>query len=65
MFFLPGRHAGAGGDIESILHTAMQRYPQLRIAASPLVAEHPLLVEILLQRLRDAVARFKLAGFDS
>lgn len=65
MFFLPGRHAGAGGDIESILHTAMQRYPQLRIAASPLVAEHPLLLEILRQRLRDALARFKLADFDS
>ncbi len=64
LFFLPGRHAGEGGDIETILHEAMRRHPRLRIAASPLVGEHPLLVEILLDRLQKATARFKLASPD-
>ncbi len=64
MFFLPGRHAGRGGDIESVIQRAMQRHPQLRIATSPLVAEHPLLIEILLRRLHAAAAGFKLTGLD-
>ncbi len=64
MFFLPGRHAGAGGDIEAIMERVMQRHPGLRIAATPLVGEHPLLLEILLDRLRDATDRFKLARSD-
>jgi sirohydrochlorin ferrochelatase len=65
LFFLPGRHAGPGGDIESIIGQAMRRHPRLRVAASPLVGEHPLLVEILLDRLQDATGRFKLAAPDS
>ena len=64
LFFLPGRHAGPGGDIESIIGQALRRHPRLRVAASPLVGEHPLLVEILLDRLQDATGRFKLAAPD-
>lgn len=60
-FLLPGRHAGSGGDIEAIIARVMEQHPGLCIATSPLVSEHPQLVDILLQRLRDAEARFKLA----
>ena len=51
LFSLPGRHAGEGGDIEMICESVMQRYPHLKIGISPLVGEHPLLLEILADRL--------------
>jgi len=51
LFSLPGRHAGEGGDIEKICQSVMQRYPQFKIAITPLVGEHPLLLEILADRL--------------
>ncbi len=60
LFFLPGRHAGPGGDIEAIIERVMARHPGLCIAASPLPGEHPLLVEILVERLRAAAPGFKL-----
>lgn len=50
-FFLPGRHAGPGGDVEKICRAAEQRHPGLRARLTPLVGEHPLLVEILYARL--------------
>jgi sirohydrochlorin ferrochelatase len=52
MFISPGRHAGPGGDIEAICREAMARNPGLRVGISPLVGEHPLLIEILEARLR-------------
>lgn len=52
LFISPGRHAGPGGDIEEICRTAMARNPGLRVGISPLVGEHPLLLEILQARLR-------------
>jgi sirohydrochlorin ferrochelatase len=55
MFISPGRHAGAGGDIETICAEAMARNPRLRVKVSPLVGEHPLLVEILKDRLEAAL----------
>lgn len=54
LFLSPGRHAGPGGDIAEICAAAMQRNPGLQVAISPLVGEHPLLVEILAARLREA-----------
>jgi sirohydrochlorin ferrochelatase len=54
-FLLPGRHAGEGGDIAEICDAAMTRHPQLRISVSPLVAEHPLLLEVLQDRLMAAL----------
>jgi sirohydrochlorin ferrochelatase len=57
MFISPGRHAGAGGDIEQICAEAMARHPGLRVIASPLIGEHPLLVEILRDRLDAALAQ--------
>jgi sirohydrochlorin ferrochelatase len=57
MFISPGRHAGPGGDIEQICAEAMVRHPGLRVVASPLVGEHPLLVQILRDRLDAALAQ--------
>ena len=51
LFSLPGRHAGEGGDIEKICESVMGRYPNFKIGISPLVGEHPLLLEILADRL--------------
>ncbi|MCF6190665.1 MAG: hypothetical protein L3J51_09305 [Cocleimonas sp.] len=51
LFSLPGRHAGEGGDIESICESVMQRYPDFKIGICPLVGEHPLLLDILADRL--------------
>ncbi len=56
LFLLPGRHAGPGGDIADICDAAMARHPGLSVAISPLIGEHPLLIEILHDRLRDALA---------
>jgi len=55
MFISPGRHAGPGGDIEAICGEAMAKSPGLRVRISPLVGEHPLLLEILHARLRAAL----------
>lgn len=56
-FIAPGRHAGAGGDIEQICERALERYPGLRILRTPLVGEHPALVDILVARALRALAR--------
>ena len=55
MFISPGRHAGAGGDIEEICADAMARNPGLRVKISPLIGEHPLLIDILEDRLQAAI----------
>ena len=50
-FLLPGRHAGAAGDVAQICRAAMDRHPGFKAVITPLVGEHPLLVEILASRL--------------
>ena len=55
MFISPGRHAGPGGDIEAICAEAQTRHPGLQLAISPLIGEHPLLIDILKARLEDVV----------
>ncbi|MGF1644227.1 MAG: sirohydrochlorin chelatase [Thiotrichales bacterium] len=52
LFLLPGRHAGAGGDIAEIAARAMRRHPGLEVLIAPLIGDHPGLVELLYQRLR-------------
>jgi sirohydrochlorin ferrochelatase len=59
-FLLPGRHAGAGGDVADICDGLLDRAGFKRIQTTPLLAEHPTLVDILEDRLRSA-----LVGFDS
>lgn len=53
LFFSPGRHAGPGGDIVTICAAAQARRADLRIQLTPLVGEHPGVVEILADRLRE------------
>ncbi|MCU7929470.1 MAG: cobalamin biosynthesis protein CbiX [Candidatus Thiodiazotropha sp. (ex Codakia rugifera)] len=52
LFLLPGRHAGPDGDIASICLDIEQRHPGLSIHTSQLVSDHPLLVDILYDRLK-------------
>lgn len=51
LFFLPGRHAGPHGDVEEICDSVVQDYPQLNYTITPLISEHPLLLDILRDRL--------------
>ncbi|MCW9059056.1 MAG: cobalamin biosynthesis protein CbiX [Gammaproteobacteria bacterium] len=57
LFFSPGRHAGAGGDIEEICQRVMQAAPGFRVIPTALVGEHEGLVDILADRLREAEGR--------
>jgi sirohydrochlorin ferrochelatase len=52
-FLLPGRHAGANGDVAGICRAAeADSGGKLRTTMTALVAEHPLLVDILADRWR-------------
>ncbi len=51
MFFLPGRHAGEGGDIEEICHAVMDKYPDFKVAVSQLITEHEKFISILASRI--------------
>ncbi len=51
LFINPGRHAGTGGDIDEIRRQVINEFPGFRIVTTPLVGEHPGLVDILLRRL--------------
>ncbi|MDH5426006.1 MAG: cobalamin biosynthesis protein CbiX [Gammaproteobacteria bacterium] len=53
LFFLAGRHAGAGGDIAEICQSVNEKYPGFKIAISPLISEHKNLISILQTRLKD------------
>ncbi|HEX7632427.1 MAG TPA: CbiX/SirB N-terminal domain-containing protein, partial [Lacunisphaera sp.] len=53
-FLLPGRHAGPSGDIAQICSTAEAAHPGLKTKMTKLVAEHPLLVDILADRWRSS-----------
>ncbi len=56
-FLLPGRHAGPNGDVAAICRRAEAANPGLKVSTTPLVAEHPLLVDILADRWMSASAR--------
>jgi hypothetical protein len=51
-FLLPGRHAGAGGDVAEIAEGLIGQGAFEWIEASPLLGEHPGLLDILEARLR-------------
>ncbi|HHC75032.1 MAG TPA: cobalamin biosynthesis protein CbiX [Thiothrix sp.] len=55
LFTSAGTHAGAGGDIEQICAAVMKDHPHIDIHTTPLVGEHPLLIDILQQRMNDAI----------
>lgn len=52
LFFLPGRHAGPRGDVEEICDSVVKDYPQLNYTITPLISNHPSLLEILKDRLQ-------------
>ncbi|MDX2506644.1 MAG: hypothetical protein QNL62_19520 [Gammaproteobacteria bacterium] len=56
MFFLPGRHAGEGGDIVEICHSVMEEYPDFKICISPLITEHSEFISILQKRLYNEIS---------
>lgn len=53
-FLLPGRHAGPSGDVAEICEAAHAAHPRLCTSMTKLVAEHPLLLDILADRWRAA-----------
>jgi len=55
LFFSPGRHAGPGGDIETIARNAEAQHQGLQVHLAPLVGEHPRLIEILADRYAEAM----------
>jgi sirohydrochlorin ferrochelatase len=58
LFLFPGRHAGLDGDIATLCSEAERQYHGLRIYTSPLVGEHPRLIEILQDRLQWGLRAF-------
>jgi hypothetical protein len=54
-FLMPGRHAGAEGDVASICRNAEATHSALRCSMTKLVAEHPLLIEILADRWKSVL----------
>ncbi|PXA02999.1 cobalamin biosynthesis protein CbiX [Coraliomargarita sinensis] len=54
-FLLPGRHAGEGGDVAEIADNLVEQAGFKSVRVSPLIGEHPLLLEILKQRLKQVV----------
>ena len=55
LFLAPGRHAGSGGDITSIRDRVVAANPSLQAVITPLVGEHSGLVDILKERLEQAL----------
>lgn len=54
-FLLPGRHAGEGGDVVEICDGLIQRCAFEQVLVTPLLGEHPKLLDILSDRLADLV----------
>jgi sirohydrochlorin ferrochelatase len=56
-FLLPGRHAGEGGDVAEICEDLIAEGTFEEIQNTPLLGEHPMLIEILEDRLREVMSR--------
>ena len=56
-FLLPGRHAGEGGDVAEICEGLIAEGTFEQIQSTPLLGEHPMLLEILEDRLREVISR--------
>lgn len=65
LFLSAGRHAGPGGDIAEICERITARHPGLRIHTSPLVGDHPALIDILASRLADPDRWHRLSRADA
>ena len=56
-FLLPGRHAGEGGDVAEICKGLIAEGTFEQIQNTPLLGEHPMLLEILEDRLQETMSR--------
>ena len=56
-FLLPGRHAGEGGDVAEICEGLIAEGTFEQIQNTPLLGEHPMLLEVLEDRLQETMAR--------
>lgn len=54
-FLLPGRHAGAGGDVARICEGLLLENAFEQIDTTPLLGEHPGLLDILEDRLKEVL----------
>lgn len=57
-FLLPGRHAGAGGDVAQICDGLIERCALKSAVRTPLLNGHPLLIDLLADRLYVALEKF-------
>jgi sirohydrochlorin ferrochelatase len=64
-FLSPGRHAGAGGDISRICHTAENECSELRVYPTSLIGADPGLIPVLCDRYFEARDRATMAGLRS
>lgn len=53
LFLQAGRHAGPGGDVETICRESLVDHPDRSFVITPLVGEHPGLVAILKKRFQE------------
>lgn len=51
LFVAAGRHAGANGDIAAIIQRVTADFPGWRVVPTPLIGNHPLLLDILQRRI--------------
>ncbi|MBT3638055.1 MAG: cobalamin biosynthesis protein CbiX [Opitutae bacterium] len=51
LFLSPGRHAGAGGDLDRICSSFADSSPSHRLVRTDLLGTHPSVLEILLERI--------------
>ena len=54
-FLLPGRHAGSAGDVAQICDALLERRGVRSAVRTPLLCEHPLLIDLLADRLSAAL----------
>ena len=53
LFLSPGRHAGEGGDLDRICHSFAGSSVSNRLVRTDLLGVHPLVIEILCQRITE------------
>jgi sirohydrochlorin ferrochelatase len=58
-FLLPGRHAGDGGDVSQIGEALVERGAFAQVARTELLGGHPLVLEILADRLATTLSKIK------
>lgn len=62
LFLSPGRHAGEEGDVWQICRNCERENPGLRVTMTRLLGEYPKLLEVLEDRLKQAVASAEKSG---